>query len=168
MHSKTKEVCILDNNNYFIDVVRVFVDQKTGELALPPYAHAIPYPNINFVRDGMLAKWNFTSNTWSYEESTDMMESSEKQPDPMDVLNVAKDMRLEQTNNLLLEAIELGDTSKLDLIKKYREELRNIIPKIRNGEIEPPGLNPDPNPFLMSKDPAELIIFDNWPILDLN
>jgi hypothetical protein len=167
MHSKTKEVCILDNNNYFIDVVRVFLDDKTGKLALPPYAHEIPCPNINFIRDGLIAKWNFENQNWNYEE-TNSSEVTEKQPDPMDVLNVAKDMRLEQTDSMLLEAIELGDNSNLEAIKGYRNELRNIIPKIRNGEMEPPVLNPDPNPFLIKKDPAELIIFDNWPILDIN
>jgi len=163
MISNTKELCILDSNGYFVDVVRVFTDPKDPDkLAIPESAFDIPYPNIEYLDRGMLAKWNSETKRWMYEDQN--ASNSEFTPDPMDILKVARDLRLRNTDVIILEAIENSDNTILEAIKEYRSELRILVDRIVDGEIPPPVLNPNPNPFISKRDPAELIIFDNWPI----
>lgn len=163
MFNNSKELCLLDSNDYFVDVVKVFVDPREPDnLAIPESAFDIPYPNIEFIDRGMFAKWDFQNKKWLYEEAGSSQQ--EYQPDPLDILKVARDMRLRNSDYVILEAIENSDNSKLEAIKEYRSELRVLVDRIMSGEYPQPILNPNPNPFIAKRDPAELIIFDNWPV----
>ena len=160
--SKTKEFCILTNSGYFMDVVRVFEDPKEpGRFAGPENSYDIPYPNIDYVQEGMLAKWDFINKKWVYEDRDYGVE--EHLPDPLDILKVSRDLRLRQSDTLILDAIASGNTIIIEEIKEYRKQLREIVDNIQNGSFSTPVLKPNPNPFLAQKDPSELIIFNDWP-----
>lgn len=163
MKPKSKELCILDENNYFVDVIKVFIDPKDEDnYAIPQSAFDIPYPNINYLDNGMVAKWDIETKKWLYEEQSGP--DTDFVPDPLDILKVARDMRLRNSDFIILEAIENSDNTKLEAIKEYRSELRVLVDKIVNGELPQPELNPNPNPFIAKRDPAELIIFEDWPV----
>src|SRR6056300_224700 len=102
MQTKSKELCILDENNYFVDVIKVFIDPKQeDQFAIPKSAFDIPYPNINYLDNGMVAKWNFDSKKWVYEEQSGS--DSNFIPDPLDILKVARDLRLRNSDFIILE-----------------------------------------------------------------
>ena len=161
--AESKEFCILTKSGYFMDAVRVFKDPRDPDrYAGPENSYDIPYPNIEYVQEGMLAKWNFDTETWSYEQR--MYGVEEHLPDPLDILKVSRDIRLRTSEAIMLDAIVSGNTAVIAEIQEYRQELKDLVDKIKDGTLPEPVLKVDPNPFLAQKDPAELIIFDDWPI----
>tara|TARA_B100001094_G_C17905482_1_gene658592 strand:- start:222 stop:737 length:516 start_codon:yes stop_codon:yes gene_type:complete len=157
-----KDVCILDENNYFLRQVRIFRDPRDPENFLyPPNAHEIDPPEVHLLESGHLALWNTEDSVWVYEHPEP--ESNSQPPvDPMYALRVSRDYRLHKSDIHVLQCYENGEPVS-EAVKKYRIELRDIPNKIADGTYSEPIVNPDPEPDARFKEPSGLIIFENWP-----
>ena len=105
MSQKSKSICILDSNNYFVKVSTIFIDKKRQDFPSVENGYDIQKPDLQKIRSdiNLKALWNFEEETWSYEtkekiisEDLNPVKSEEKvieevaeQYDPMYYLRAA-------------------------------------------------------------------------------
>jgi len=157
MSQKSKSICILDSNNYFVKVSTIFIDKKRQDFPSVENGYDIQKPDLQKIRSdiNLKALWNFEEETWSYEtkekiisEDLNSVKLEKKvieevavaeQYDPMYYLRISRNMRLDESDEWL---IILHDKKKEipKSLSEYRDKLRELPNKIEDKKIDPPKL----------------------------
>jgi len=190
---KYKNVCRVNDNGIFTGFMRVYRDPRNkDEFLVKPNSLDVETPDISRIGTGEVrAKWNYDKKEWEYIKVDQKAEQEQQQPEGTEsragataseryfvmsdeerdqeasqILTYIRNKRLADTDVLVLRAFETGkNVSKK--IQKYREELREIPNKIREGSFSKPKLRAEiyekgDNVILNTKT-TELISFDHWP-----
>jgi len=162
-NNNSKEVCILDENNYFIGTKILYRDPKNKERIEDSInSYDIPKPNLKFILDNIKAKWNFDNEEWIYEDNKPSKPFKSEELNPMYYFRLARKRRLEYIEKYVLAKIQSGTFTYPTKLKKYKQDIYELPLRIENGEIEPPAINEDLEKYNKTKDPEDMIIFD-WP-----
>ncbi len=165
--NKSKNVVILDNNNYFVSLKKTFYDNRAKTFSLVPNGYDIPIPEE---KEGFSTKWNFEKEEWEYErilsnEEFDLLEQKVEdvmRRDPMYYLKLVRNKLLLETDSLVLKYYQNKKDVPAEL-RKYREELRDIPTNIENGNLEKPTyVDSVREKIRQVVEPNTLINFD-WP-----
>ena len=189
---KYKNVCRVDDNGIFTGFMRVYRDPRSGQFLVKPNSLDVDAPDVARIGTGEVrAKWNHDKKEWVYLKIDKKVEQNEQHPEATDsrthptassryyvmsdeernqeanqILTYIRNKRLEDTDVLVLRAYETGKAVSKK-IQKYREELREIPNKIREGSFSKPSLKSEifeqGDDVILKTKTTELINFDHWP-----
>ena len=123
-----KDVCLISDDGYFIDSVRVFFDKRSGQYGMPQNAIDAPYPDIYKIDTGYLARWDSAANKWKYE--VEDYSFGTVQADPLEVLKASIDTKMDVAKDKIVEAFVDGDSAKQQAWAEYRNNLRLLLFKM--------------------------------------
>lgn len=127
-----KDVCLLSGDGYFIDAVRVFYDVRAGAYMMPDNAVEAPYPDINKVDNGYLARWDSAAQKWRYEIEDYSFNTVDA--DPLEILKASIDRKMDVAKDKVIEAFVDGDSVKQQAWADYRNNLRMLLFKMFDSQ----------------------------------
>jgi len=174
MSQKSKSICILDSNNYFVKVSTIFIDKKLQDFPSVENGYDIQKPDLKKIRSdkNLKALWNSKDKSWSYETKEKIISEDNVDPaniveevvaeqnDPMYYLRVSRDIKLLESDNWL----QILHSKKKEIPKslaEYREKLRELPNEIEDKKIDPPKLVEKDKVKNIAR-PDDFIEF-NWP-----
>lgn len=169
MVKKSKTICLLDSQKYFIRLQTVYYNKRISDFSKVENGYDIEKPDINFLLNNknFRALWNEKTSDWSYEDTkkNELVEPKEKtykrqNEDPMFYVRTIRNKKLHESDQWLLTYHE-NDKEVPKSVQEYRKKLREIPNKIRLKEITEPKLI-DPKSISNFANPENYIEFD-WP-----
>lgn len=159
---KSKDVCILDADNYYIDSVRIFKNPKNKfSFSMPENTHDIPLPDYNMIKRNIKAKWDSENKVWNYVENENT-QSLVNQANPMYYFTMARKRRLEEIDDYIVEQSLKGTYKIPTKLEKYKNDVYSLPEKIKNNEVSAPEIKKENNTYAETKNPEDMIVFD-WP-----
>jgi len=166
MNKKSKTICLLDSEKYFVKLQTVFFNKRTSNFSSVENGYDIQKPDLSLLRGDsqVRAKWNENSSTWSYETPKKKIEIKKEEKslieDVMYYVRVIRNQRLHESDGWLLSYNE----KKKDIpksLQEYRQKLRDIPNDIVSKKISEPKLI-DRNSILNFANAENYIEF-KWP-----
>lgn len=158
---KSKGFCYLDSDNYFLFYKVLYRDPKKGEIIPDDNAYEIPQPDMNHIVNGIKAKWNFKKKAWVYETKPE--ENILLNLDPMYYFRIARKRRLDYVNEYIMNQVQKGIFTIDPKLTEYKNKVFNLPQLIEDGEINAPLITDDISKYKTTKNPEDMIIFNDWP-----
>lgn len=182
---KYKDVCVVDEDNIFVSIARSYLDPKDPTRYLVGESSLDVEPPLVDKLQKHVAKWDNEEKRWKYilrheyETNPEAEEKFEEPPqapiegfteesaekEAMDILYFVRENRLKDTDPFVLVAYEKG-TEVPKYIQEYRQKLRDIPNKIREGKFEKPVLSDvykTTSENVRRTKATDLIVFNHWP-----
>lgn len=159
----SKIISLYDANNYYITTKTIFFDKRAEKFPIGDDENYTEiHPDILRLSQEpeLSAKW--TGSEWIYEEEINEEEeqvlSDNSFEDAMYYLREVRNLKLNETDDLILQ-YQLSKKNVPEEIVKYRQYLRDLPKKIKDGQIEKPILI-EKNEISNIADPTTYIKFD--------
>lgn len=160
--NKIKNICFLDDDNYFLENRNIYLNPKTKSFKFEKNYYEIPSPDKNKLNDAFRAKWNFDINEWEYEDTKKKNLSISDSKNPMYFFRLAREIRLDEIDDYILKQVDNYDYEIDPKLLEYKEELVNLPRLIEENKIKMPEIKSDVSLYINTKNPEDVIDFE-WP-----
>lgn len=160
--NKVKNVCLLDQDNYFLENRFFYLDPKTKEFKIPENGLEINPPDLNKLKLGHKAQWDKNKKEWVYDEIENNDTFIMKNLNPDYFFKIARTKKLQEVENYILDKFISGEVVIDEKLIEYKEKIYNLPKLIMENKIEKPQLKNDIELYKKTKNPEDILDF-NWP-----